>query len=133
MSLTRRIVAVLVGLILALFGLLFFTLMCGNNAHLFGALLGALAGVLLGWRRRARRLLWWATAGSIVLALLGTLMEYLSTGGCAGIVNALGAGVCIGIGVGLAIDGLRPATGPEAPRPGGDAGGPAGPADEGHI
>jgi hypothetical protein len=107
MTLVRRILLVLLGLVLLAAGLLFFTLMCGSNAHVAGALLGGIGAILIGIRRKAARVTWGAMAGATVLALAGTGMEYLSSASCAGIFNALGAGVCVGAGLGLMVDGVR--------------------------
>ena len=101
MSPTRRIVAFVLGLLLLPFGLLGFTLMCGNNGHVAGALLGGAAGLLIGWRRRSRRLDWYAFFGSVALSLAGAGLERAGAGSCAGLWNTLGAGVVIGAGLGL--------------------------------
>jgi hypothetical protein len=114
MSLPRRIAVVLLGLILALFGVLFFMMMCGSNAHVAGALLGGLGGAILGLRRHAARVLWYATFGSLALAVLGAGMEYLSAGSCAGPFNALGSGAFTGFGLGLVVDGVRSPSKPKA-------------------
>jgi hypothetical protein len=114
MSLARRITLALLGLVLALVGVGLFLMMCGSNAHVAGALLGGVAGAVLGLRRRARRVLWYATSGSLAMALLGAGMEYLSAGSCAGPVNALGSGAFTGLGLGLIVDSVHWPAGPKA-------------------
>jgi len=107
MTIARRIALFLLGVILLAAGMLFFTMMCGSNAHVAGALLGGLGAIVLAVRRRATRVLWPTVAGAALGSVAGAAMEYLGSSDCAGLFNAIGAGVCIGGGLGAAVDAVR--------------------------
>ena len=57
MALLRRIALIIAGLVLTLIGQVLFSLLCGPNRHLAGALLGAMGGAIIGVRRRGKALL----------------------------------------------------------------------------
>ena len=111
----RRILKValfaVAGLVLLLLGLLSIS-MCGPNRHVYGALAGALGGALIAIARRAKQIRWFALAGGVLGAeLVVGLMAVLHGTGCDDLLLALQAGLFVGLGIGLLVDGMRPAAG----------------------
>ena len=110
-----RIGALIGGLLLLVLGLTTVS-MCGPTVSQYGALVGALGGVVAGHIRGRRPLKWLALVGGLLgaLATLGFQNLYYST--CEDLVWALLLGGCEGLGIGLLADLVRPSgTPPDTP------------------
>ena len=115
--------AVLGGLGLALLGQALFASMCDCNAYLYGALLGALGGVIIGVLRQATTVRWFGVGGGVLFALVATVMSHFGHGDDVELFAALGSGSLTGFGFGMIADGVRRLARPAAA----DATGPADP------